>query len=238
MLNLHPDVAFGLERYKFSILLRGELDAGMFQRQRFFAPQASETNLLPERFGGVALHYKALEDKFDAVKVVGDKIPHIAKFYPEIRECFSDARVIHLVREPTAVARSWERRAADPDDPWKAHVGAVTAIRRWMNENRLAMRFHREFPKSISIISYEGLFGEDSTTLEHAHEFLGISAPTEKQLVAQAEGAAMVGGKKFGELGPKPEGVEPARWEKLELMMRRLHNRIAPRRGPFVPPKA
>ncbi len=229
LLNKHPEVAFGIERYKFIFLREKNPTSDLFGRDRFFAFDPNETNILPEASDQFTNQYAALQEKFDSVAVVGDKIPNLATRYREIIELFPDVRIVHMVREPTAVARSWERRAQNSEDDWSANADAANGIHRWILENKTALHFRRDFPDNILMVSYEGLFSDDPRTLNLIFKFLEVGPPTPHQHDVRRAGAERTAGKKFAELGEQPDYVDDDKWAQIEDLMPRLQRHVRPK---------
>lgn len=132
LLNEHPHVALGFERYK---RVRAQLDPFHFTPAQFFAPVLAETDIRGE------LLYARLRARWESgrVTVTGDKVPLYTRVLPQLLARFPQARVAVLVRDPFAVARSFARRAADPEDWWPAENDHRLAVKMW-NETLAAVR--------------------------------------------------------------------------------------------------
>lgn len=237
LLNLHPQLAFGIERFKFTILRQKNPQPDMFSSDRFFTFDENETNITPDAAEQFAAQYDRLRPKFDTVTVVGDKIPNLANWYRRLDKIFPGVRFIHLVREPVAVGRSWDGRAANSDDPqWNSAAKAPRGVERWLHENNSALQFRTGSPEQIRIVSYEAMFSSDPTALDLLLQFLGVEPATDEMHHARLEGAQRTKGKRFDDLGPQPEGVSDELWQDVVEMMRRLHNQVTPRIGGFLKP--
>lgn len=229
LLNRHPEVVLGIERFKFTFLRDQNANDQLFERERFFAFDENETNLLPEASRQFANEYEALDKKFDEALVVGDKIPNLGRCYREIVDLFPDVGIIHMVREPTAVADSWERRAQNSDDQWAPGADAARGIGRWIFENSKALELQREFPENILIVSYEGLFSEDRRTLDRMCEFMGVGLAVPFQHKVRIAGSKRTKGKGFAELGPQPGYIDDEQWAKVTHLMPQLEEHATPR---------
>ena len=84
LLNLHPEICIGIERYKFKFVRRGEFDAADFTPERFFDLRARDTNILPHNGGRWKAVYSRMRRKFPRAAVVGDKIPHLFERFEEV----------------------------------------------------------------------------------------------------------------------------------------------------------
>ena len=124
LLNEHHELAIGFERYK---RLRAQIDPFHFKAEEFFSPVRAETDIRGE------LLYRRLRARWEkgTVKVIGDKVPLYTRVLPQLLHRFPQARVLVLVRDPLEVARSFRRRAADPQDWWPAENDHTLAIRMW-----------------------------------------------------------------------------------------------------------
>lgn len=229
LLNKHPDIALGIERFKFTILRDDNADVELFSRERFFAFDPSDTNLLPHESVQFTNQYARLEKKYDSALVVGDKIPNLSTRYYKLVELFPDTRIVHIVREPTAVANSWERRAQDEDDRWADTADAERGISRWIVENSAALEFHNDFPDNILIVSYESFFSEDRRTLDRVCDFLGVGLAVPFQHKVRNAGAGRINGKKFSDLGPQPEYIDDKEWAKVVDLMPSLEEHVTER---------
>jgi glycosyltransferase involved in cell wall biosynthesis len=173
LLNEHPQLAIGFERFK---RVRAQLDPFHFTPGQFFSPVAAETDIRGERL------YARLWRRWEsgAVRVIGDKVPLYTRVLPQLLGRFADARIVVLVREPLAVARSFDRRAADPDDWWPAENDHRLAITMW-NEALTAVRaVDRERAGAdwgegrVALLPYEALFAGEQRWLDFMLAFIGI----------------------------------------------------------------
>lgn len=170
LLNEHPQVAIGFERFK---RIRAHLDPFHFAPERFFSPLAVETDIRGE------LLYERLRARWDSgqVRVVGDKVPLYTRVLPQLLERFAAGRVVVLVRDPVAVAASFRRRAADPGDWWPAENDHRLALQMW-NE---ALASAREAElcgdgSRVFLLPYEPLMAGDERWLVALMAFVGLPA--------------------------------------------------------------
>jgi hypothetical protein len=179
LLNEHPHVALGFERYK---RVRAQLDPHHFTPGQFFAPVLAETDIRGE------LLYARLRARWERgeVSVTGDKVPLYTRVLPQLLERFPGARVAVLVRDPLAVARSFARRAADPEDWWPAENDHRLAVKMW-NEALAAVRAvdgqwagkgKEKAPtrgaEGAALLPYEALLSGDEQWLEWLLDFAGL----------------------------------------------------------------
>ncbi len=98
-----------------------------------------------------------------------------------------DLYIIHLVRDPRAVAYSWSRKRLQPDlenPEYMLRYSPTASSSRWIVRNLATEAFWRRSPKRYSIVRYEdfvakpqkttrqilGLVGEETTPLPHMAE--------------------------------------------------------------------
>jgi hypothetical protein len=179
LLNEHPQLAIGFERYK---RLRAQLDPFHFTAAQFFSPVTAETDIRGE------LLYERLHARWErgTVRVMGDKVPLYTRVLPALLERFPEARVLVLVRDPLEVARSFRRRAGDPEDWWPAENDHELAVRMW-NDALAAVKevdgergggFLRRTPSGgpglAALLPYEALFSGDERWLAMLVDFVGV----------------------------------------------------------------
>jgi glycosyltransferase involved in cell wall biosynthesis len=186
LLNEHFQLAVGFERYK---RLRAQLDPFHFAPKQFFSPVTAETDIRGE------LLYRRLRARWQSgtVRVIGDKVPLYTRVLPALLARFPEARVLVLVRDPLEVARSFRRRAGDPQDWWPAENDHTLALRMW-NEALAAVKAVAEEqwvrsllrrtpsggPGLVALLPYEALFSGDERWLEMLVDFVGV--PTTARL--------------------------------------------------------
>lgn len=180
LLNSHPAVAVGMERYKYAFdeLWPNQIDQALFSLHRFFDFRESDTNVNPDKDGRWVYFYEQLERKIraGAVTVMGDKVPARFGVMETVHRNFPDPRIIFIFRDPDAVARSYARRARDPDDAdWPAWRSSESAIRDWNRAFR-AMDLHmaRHGGNHVFVVRYEDLFGDDRVLVKAIFAFLGL----------------------------------------------------------------
>jgi hypothetical protein len=152
LLNQHPAVALGLERYRYLFGRRlGEFHPSLFAPPRFLDIRA-EDGINPNTH---------LAGKFAPglqMRVVGDKIPYLYRRFPHVRQAFPKARVLAIFRDPADVARSWQQRADNPADSWPVEAGAAAGLREWKAAvNRVRSNLPR-WEGRMTILSYEPFF--------------------------------------------------------------------------------
>jgi hypothetical protein len=93
----------------------------------------------------------------------------ILRHVPEV-----ELYVVHLVRDPRAVAYSWRRGAPNPGGGRSYHPGAVRCSVRWIMTNALGYMVRRRLPRGRSIqLRYEDLVKAPMGTVRRLMEFVG-----------------------------------------------------------------
>jgi glycosyltransferase involved in cell wall biosynthesis len=168
LLNEHPRIALGFERFKRT---RALLDPWHFTPAQFFAPVLAETDIQGE------LLYRRLRERWrgGSVEVIGDKVPLYWRVLPDLLERFSHGRLILLVREPYDVAASFDRRAADTGDWWPAANDRTLALTMW-NEalERVRAAERAGYGERIFLVPYEGLLAGEERWLDALLAFLSL----------------------------------------------------------------
>jgi hypothetical protein len=97
--------------------------------------------------------------KFPSYGILLDMIPTI------------DLHVVHLVRDPRAVAYSWGRkRLVDPDPANPMYIpqfGPVASSIRWVIRNLATELFWRRFSERYLLVRYEDFVSEPQDTVKH-----------------------------------------------------------------------
>ena len=120
-------------------------------------------------YGGLAAATGA-EVIFDASKDLGP-------LYFLHRVAGVHVALVHLVRDPRAVAYSWSRRKLRPEfvgrEVWMNTHGPIDAAWRWLYSNRLAERAQRLFPDNLTL-RYEDFVAEPRATLAEICALAGV----------------------------------------------------------------
>jgi hypothetical protein len=157
LLNRHPRIALGIERYK-NIGPAG-LDEHLFEQQRFFDFRSTDTNVR------ALATYARLEKKYANAIWLGDKVPRYYTRYDALFEKFSNSVVIFMLRDVHAVAASWNKRAEDPEDTWPEGNDYVQAVREWNDSIELTLEFKQKYRNRLLVVEYEKLFSGDAAVL-------------------------------------------------------------------------
>ncbi|RYG98832.1 MAG: sulfotransferase [Alphaproteobacteria bacterium] len=164
LLNLHPQIAVGVERYK-SLAMSGktidQFTPGLFDKERFFDFRETDTNVRADAA------YEIMRNKYSEAKWVGDKVP---RYYTKLRfifERFPNPIVFYIVRDIYDVSQSWNARARNEKDRWPSENDYQKAPDEWNKGNALALKWLDEAPENFFVVSYKSLFssGEDKVRL-------------------------------------------------------------------------
>lgn len=228
LLNAHPAIALGIERYKF-VYGRAPDEVGpqLFEAGRFFDVKDSETNL------HAPSQYRRLQRDFDDATLVGDKLPGLQHRLPLLAERFPGASVLFLVRDPAAVAASWQQRADDAQDHWPAENGVERAVAEWNRSMRAVCDWKSDRLRLIPV-SFERLF---SGSLLHLRRLLAGIGAGETPEILRAFAEATEG---WADRAARPQRLteagaahvlEHARVELMDMLEERADGRAGARRG-------
>lgn len=155
LLNRHPKIAVGIERFKklaMSAETADEFMPDLFGTERFFDFRATDTNVRSDNT------YRRMRSRYDEAIWVGDKVPRYYARLPTIYDRFPGAVVFYIVRDLPAVARSWNARAQNPADSWPIENDYRRAAIEWNKGNRIALRWATQRPRDFHVVAYDDLF--------------------------------------------------------------------------------
>ena len=103
----------------------------------------------------------------------GDKTPHYVRHIPTLIEIFPNAQILHIIRDPRAVSRSWSNHPLGSGNVYSAAM-------QW-KENVMAGRNAGANlqPGSYMELRYEQLLQDPKASMESVFRFLGESTPSE-----------------------------------------------------------
>jgi Sulfotransferase family len=155
LLNRHPKIAVGIERFKFVAMRRPrstEFCPQLFERDRFFDFRETDTNVRAEKI------YRRMAADYDQAKWVGDKVPRYYVRLRTIYDRFPGCMVFYIVRDLASVANSWNVRAQNANDTWPARNDYRRAVFEWNKGNGIALRWARRRPNHFHVVTYDELF--------------------------------------------------------------------------------
>ncbi len=175
LLNAHPAICIGIERYKLRFLRHGVFSGSEFTRRRFFHFRAPDTNILPSISGKWRALYADMAPKYARARIVGDKIPHLYEKFDECAAAFADAKWIYMLRKVDAVASSWNARAHSASDKWSSQNDYRRAVPVWNAANATIMT--RLDPQKVHVVCYEDFFSGNPIPYRALLRFLGVGEP-------------------------------------------------------------
>ena len=96
----------------------------------------------------------------------GDKSLNTERYADRVLECFPDARILHMIRDPRDRHASVLKR-------WKSTRGGVgSATAAWLASVRLGERNEARYPDRFRIVRYEDLASEPEATLRQLCDFI------------------------------------------------------------------
>jgi hypothetical protein len=173
LLNSHPSIAIGMERYKFYAKdnMIGNINEEAFKSENFFAIKEYQTNIVWKDF------YDSLKPKFtNDLLMIGDKYPQYYNFYEKIANNFPDAQWIFMVRDILDVAASYNARALNEKDNWPENANYLRAVAHWNNSLAKTWKYIKanENRKKVFICNYEKIFSGDTHYFNSLISFLEI----------------------------------------------------------------
>jgi sulfotransferase family protein len=160
LLNRHPRVAIGIERYKYlygNSARRAEITPALFEPARFFDFRQEETNIRKRNYKNV----RELERKYESVYYRGDKWPAIARLRGVLDRALRRTCYVLIFRDVARVCSSWNARAANPDDSWPEENDYRAAVRRMNRDFRGIVTLASSEPGKFLVVNYDELFGEN-----------------------------------------------------------------------------
>lgn len=182
VLNRHPAVAIGMERFKYVIRDRlQEYQQHLFEPDNLVRAAEEDTNILP-RSPAMRNHYALLKSKFEVggVVFVGDKLPFLFRHWETIEERFDSPLWIIMHRSPYAIAASYRRRARNPEDKaWTEDRDHRLGVQHWVESYRWMESMRGEIPDRVFVCEYERFYSGDVDALAQVFGFLGLSVVPE-----------------------------------------------------------
>jgi hypothetical protein len=146
---------------------------GMMQRYRRHTKLQPDWTRLREDFRSGERSYCrlfALLEEQHAARVGkprwGDKSLNTERYAERVFECFPDARILHMIRDPRDRHASVLKR-------WKSRGGVGSATAAWLASVQLAERNVALHPDRFRVVRYEDLATEPEATLRELCAFIG-----------------------------------------------------------------
>jgi hypothetical protein len=176
LLNSHDRICVGIERYKFQFLLRHDYSAEFFDKARFFDFRPEDTNLIPDQRPHWKPVYDAIATKWDAARVVGDKVPDMTGVLGDFLIANPDFRAISILRNLKDVGLSWQARADKPRDSWPAGKGFAAACTAWAAQYAQLRQLLDQpaLGERLLLLDYDRMFQAGSPSEAAILGFLGL----------------------------------------------------------------
>jgi len=177
LLNAHPQIGVGIERYKFRYLRENTYDPGFFGRDRFFDFQSGDTNLRPAERPAWAPVYDAIAAKWDTARVIGDKVPDLTPVLEDFLDAQPGTRCLYILRNLKDVGLSWQARADKPRDKWPQGKNFAAACESWAEQtSQLQALFDTrpEIKDRFLLIDYDRMYAKETPIEAALRGFLGI----------------------------------------------------------------
>jgi hypothetical protein len=150
LLNGHPQIALGIERYVIRADRPEFIDPSLFERERFFTLKKGDTWITD--LDAVSPEYGLLRERWDTATYLGDKIPLLFHHVDQLVERFPGVKVVMSLRNVEDVAKSW--RVRDQRNPGRFWGEKGRFLDQW-NASLEAAAAH---PDVISVVEYEAIF--------------------------------------------------------------------------------
>ena len=238
MLDSHPAVAIPVESLFLVDYLRGRAvpPAELRRRIRMEPELAEWGRRFTDRELAGCHGPKAVCDRIHALYAAsagatrwGQKTPRFVRFGHLLKRHYPEARFLHVVRDPRAVAASLIRSEAH----WS---NAYFAARRWRKDVSAGRALADAYPDDVLPCSYEALVREPETTLRAVCAFLELAF--DDAMLGYAERATRVYGRYRRRIHarlaspPDPRRIDAWRGE-LSLSQRAAVEAVA---GPLMEP--
>lgn len=177
LLNSHPSICIGIERFKFRFLLEENYSHRLFDRKRFFNFHPKDTNLLPQKRPAWAPVYQTMEEKWDKAQVHGDKVPDLIPNLDAFLAANPTWRCICTLRNLKDVALSWQKRANRKSDSWPVTKGFAAGCDSWTAQMDTLMALLRAKPllrQRVMLIDYDRMYEDGSPVADNILRFLGL----------------------------------------------------------------
>ncbi len=164
LLNLHPRIAIGIERYKYlyhDVARKDEIGPVLFESQRFFDIRQPETNVRAHAYG----NFRELRRKFESVHYRGDKLPSILRMHAMLDRALRRTRYVFIYRDVERVCSSWNARAENPRDEWPEMNDFRAAVKLMNRDFRSIHSLATRRPRKFILVNYDELFGENGDLL-------------------------------------------------------------------------
>lgn len=175
MLARHPDISTCQETHLFSGFL-SSLQRGWRHHEIDRRGVGLQAAISHKQFIALQRHFAlSVLDSIGDSAIVLEKTPAHITVLDDIREVLPEARFIHIIRDPRAVAASLAAAGRDWGRSW-ASTSAIHNARRWTANVSEGLRLRGEDPARYLELRYEDLLADPAGKLEAMFGWLGIDA--------------------------------------------------------------
>lgn len=163
LLNWHPQISVGMERYG-KLLYRNpkRFIPRIFGINRFFDIRQGDCFYDSFEFQAYSQPYcsEFSRQKYQQSAYVGDKNPKLYQNYAVVRDNFAETnfRIIFILRDVYSVAESYNLRAYNPDDKWKADNNFKQAIVDWNESISAVSQALEQQHENLIMVNYDDFF--------------------------------------------------------------------------------
>ena len=163
LLNWHPQISVGMERFgKLLDTNPQRFTPKIFGINRFFEIRPGDCFYDSFEFRAYSQPYcsEFNRQKYQKSIYVGDKNPKLYEHFATVKENFADTgfKMIFILRDVYSVAESYNVRASNPDDKWKADNDFKRAIIDWNKSISTISQELNQNPEQLILVNYNDFF--------------------------------------------------------------------------------
>jgi len=178
MLGKHPDLSTCQETHLFSGYL-ASLQRSWRHHDGDRRGVGLQAAISRERFIALQRDFAlAVLDSIGETPVILEKTPAHVTVLDDIREVLPEARFIHIIRDPRAVAASLAAAGKDWGRSW-ASTSALQNARRWRDNVTAGLALRGKGAGICHELRYEDLLADPAAHLRQIFEWMELSAPAE-----------------------------------------------------------
>lgn len=174
MLAQHPDVSTCQETHLFNAFLSGP-ERHWRQFESSSRGNGLQAAISRDKFVELQRHFAlSVLDSIGDTPVILEKTPAHVTVLDEILEVLPEARCIHIIRDPRAVAASLAAAGKDWGRSW-ASTSALRNARRWVDCVGAGIAL-RDRPSTYCEVRYEDLLADPAPHLQRIFDWMGVGA--------------------------------------------------------------
>lgn len=175
LMSTHPEVRVCIERYKYLFgrdANLSEISLSLFTKKRILDFSDNYTNHVPEKSDRFRSFYDDLENDYEKLRYVGDKVPGSHHKMGILLERIPAAKIIFIVRDILEVSKSWDARANSANGSWPSFMNALQSVKHWNECNKEILELNARYPENICVVDYHKFFGESFEKFEESKRIL------------------------------------------------------------------